>query len=69
VVYDVFDDDFLLLEQEGVAYEVSGPAGQGETAGLALPGCLATTLVASLAASTQLAAGFVAAMKAWERPA
>ncbi len=69
VFYDLFDEDFLLLEQEAVAYEVSGPAGQGETDGLALPGCLATTLVASLPGSPALAAGFVAAMKAWERPA
>jgi cobyrinic acid a,c-diamide synthase len=69
VLYDLFADDFLLLEQEAVAYEVTGPAGRGEAGGFALPGCLATTLVASLPGSPELAAGFVAAVKAWEPPA
>jgi len=66
VVYDLFDEDYLLLERDSVAYEVSGAGGQGEAEGLALPACLATTLVASLPGSPALAAGFVAAMKAWE---
>ena len=66
VVYDLFDDEYLLLEQQSVAYEVSGPDGKGETVGQALPACLATTLVASLPGSPALAAGFAAAVAAWE---
>jgi hypothetical protein len=70
VFYELFDDEFLLLEQETYAYEVDAPDGAGrEAEGFALPGCLATTLVASLPGSRGLAAGFVGAMKAAERRA
>ena len=66
VVYDLFDEDYLLLEQGSVAYEVDGAGGRGETVGQALPGCVATTLVASLPGSPALAAGFVGAVAARE---
>lgn len=66
VVYEVFDEEFLLLEQESFAYEVKAAGGEREADGFALPSCVATTLVASLAASPALAAGFVQAMKAAE---
>jgi cobyrinic acid a,c-diamide synthase len=68
VVYELFDEEFLLLEQGSSAYELTAPGG-GAAEGFSLPRCLATTLVASLPGSPALTAGFVAAMKAAERPA
>ena len=66
VVYDLCDEDYLLLEQGDTAYELGGDGAPGETEGQASRGCLATTFVASLPGSPALAAGFLAAVAAWE---
>jgi cobyrinic acid a,c-diamide synthase len=63
LLYELFDLEFLVLEQESFAYHV-GEAGEPDQAeGFALGRCLATTLYPSLPRCPALAASFVAAMR------
>jgi cobyrinic acid a,c-diamide synthase len=61
---ELFDLEYLWLEQEAFAYRVAGPGESGQTAGFALDRCLATVLYPSLPRSPALAARFVEAMRA-----
>lgn len=62
-LYELFDLEFLAMEQEAFAYEVVGGAeAQGE--GFAVGRCLATTLYPSLPARPRLVQRFVEAMRA-----
>ncbi len=63
VLYELFDLEFLTLQQESFAYRVGGPGEAGQVEGFVHGRCLASTLIPSLPASPQLAAGFVAAMR------
>ena len=63
LLYELFDLEFLLLEQESFAYHVGGADEPGQAEGFALGRCLATTLYLSLPRCPALAASFVAAMR------
>jgi cobyrinic acid a,c-diamide synthase len=63
VLYELFDLEFLLLEQESFAYEVGEAGEPGQAEGFAFSCCLATTLYPSLPSCPALAANFVAAMR------
>jgi cobyrinic acid a,c-diamide synthase len=63
VLYELFDLEFLLLEQEGFAYHVDTVGGPGQAEGFILGGCLATTLCPSLPRCPAMAASFIAAMR------
>ena len=63
LLYELFDLEFLLLEQESFAYEVGEAAESGQAEGFALGHCLATTLYPSLPSCPALAESFVAAMR------
>jgi cobyrinic acid a,c-diamide synthase len=69
LLYELFDLEFLLLEQESFAYRVGAPGDEGQAEGFAAAACLATTLCASLPRCPALAARFVAAMRAAGAPA
>jgi cobyrinic acid a,c-diamide synthase len=62
-LYELFDLEFLTLQQEGFAWRVGGPGGEGQVEGFVHERCLATTLVPSLPAMPGLAESFVAAMR------
>jgi len=61
-LYELFDLEFLTLQQESFAWRLGGPD-DGQVEGFVHERCLATTLVPSLPAVPDLAAGFVAAMR------
>ena len=63
VLAELFDLEFLLLEQDAFAYQVGAPGDAGQAEGFALARCLATTLYPSLALRPALAASFVDAMR------
>ncbi len=63
LLYELFDLEFLLLEQESFAYHVGDAGEPGQAEGFALGHCLATTLYPSLPRCPALAANFVAAMR------
>jgi len=63
LLYELFDLEFLLLEQESFAYHVGAVGEEGQAEGFALGRCLATTLYASLPRCPALAAGLIAAMR------
>ena len=63
LLYELFDLEFLLLEQESFAYHVGDADEPGQAEGFALARCLATTLYPSLPRCPALAASFVAAMR------
>jgi len=63
LLYELFDLEFLLLEQESFAYHVGDAGEPGQAEGFALARCLATTLYPSLPRCPALAASFVAAMR------
>ena len=63
LLYELFDLEFLLLEQESFAYHVGGVDEPGQAEGFAFSRCLATTLYPSLPRCPALAASFVAAMR------
>jgi cobyrinic acid a,c-diamide synthase len=63
LLYELFDLEFLLLEQESFAYHVGDAGAPGQAEGFALGHCLATTLYPSLPRCPALAASFVAAMR------
>lgn len=61
-LYELFDLEFLTLEQEGSAW-LLGAGEDGQVEGFVHERCLATTLIPSVPATPELAAGFVAAMR------
>ena len=61
---ELFDLEFLVLEHDVFAYQVTMPDGSGRTEGFVVGRCLATTLFASFAASPAMAGRFIAAMRA-----
>jgi len=63
LLYELFDLEFLMLEQESFAYHVGDAGEPGQAEGFALGHCLATTLYPSLPRCPALAASFVAAMR------
>jgi hypothetical protein len=63
LLYELFDLEFLLLEQESFAYHVGDADEPGQAEGFVVGRCLATTLYPSLPQRPALAAGFVAAMR------
>lgn len=62
-LYELFDLEFLTLQQETFAYRVGDPGEEGQVEGFVHGRCLATTLVPSLPAAPHLAARFIAAMR------
>ena len=62
-LYELFDLEFLTLQQEAFAWRVGEAGEEGQVEGFVHERCLATTLVPSLAAAPSLAANFVAAMR------
>jgi cobyrinic acid a,c-diamide synthase len=62
-LYELFDLEFLTLQQESFAWRLDGAGEEGLVEGFVHERCLATTLVPSLPATPALAAGFVAAMR------
>jgi cobyrinic acid a,c-diamide synthase len=63
-LHELFDLEFLVLEQDVFAYQVAMPDGSSRTEGFVVERCLATTLFASFAASPGMAGRFIAAMHA-----
>ena len=61
-LYELFDLEFLTLQQESFAWRLGGRE-DGQVEGFVHERCLATTLVPSLPATPDLAAGFIAAMR------
>lgn len=61
-LYELFDLEFLTLQQEAYAYRVGG-AGDGQVEGFVHQRCLATTLVPCLPAAPDSAEAFVSAMR------
>lgn len=63
VLYELFDLEFLTLQQEAFAYRVGEAGEEGQVEGFVHERCLATTLVPCLPAAPHLAAGLIAAMR------
>jgi cobyrinic acid a,c-diamide synthase len=63
VLSELFDLEFLLMEQDAFAYQVGAPCEAGQAEGFALDRCLATTLYPSLPLRPALAASFVDTMR------
>ena len=63
ILYELFDLEFLTLQQESFAYKVGGADAAGQVEGFVNGRCLASTLIPSLPASPQLTSSFVAAMR------
>jgi cobyrinic acid a,c-diamide synthase len=63
VLHELFDLEFLVLEQDVFAYQIAMPDGSSRTEGFVVGRCLATTLFASFAASPGMAGRFIAAMR------
>jgi cobyrinic acid a,c-diamide synthase len=69
VLYELFDLEYLVLEQESFAYNVRTANGAAQAEGFAVHRCLATALYPSLALSPGLADRFIETMRAagvWE---
>jgi len=69
VLYELFDLEYLVLEQESFAYNVRGASGAAQAEGFAVHRCLATALYPSFALSPGLADRFVETMRlsgTWE---
>jgi cobyrinic acid a,c-diamide synthase len=64
VLYELFDLEFLVLEQDAFAYRIEDGGGSAQAEGFAVRTCLATTLYPSLPYCPRLAARFVDAMHA-----
>ncbi len=62
-LYELFDLEFLTLQQEAFAWRVGEVGEEGQVEGFVHERCLATTLVPSLPATPGLAAAFVAEMR------
>jgi cobyrinic acid a,c-diamide synthase len=63
VLYELFDLEFLLLEQGSFAYDVGAPGEATQAEGFTLSRCLATTLYPSLPLRPSMASAFVDAMR------
>jgi cobyrinic acid a,c-diamide synthase len=63
-LYELFDLEFLTLQQDASAWQLGGPGEERQVEGFVRDRCLATTLVPSLPAAPGLAEAFVAAMRA-----
>ena len=64
LLYELFDLEFLVLEQDAFAYRIGDVDGPAQAEGFALRTCLATTLCPSLPHCPALAARFIAALHA-----
>ncbi len=62
-LYELFDLEFLTLQQEAFAWRIGEPGEEGQVEGFVHERCLATTLVPSLPAMPGLAEAFVRAMR------
>jgi len=62
-LYELFDLEFLTLQQDGFAWRIGEPDEEGQVEGFVRERCLATTLVPSLPAMPGLAEAFVTAMR------
>jgi hypothetical protein len=62
-LYELFDLEFLVLEQDSFAYVVGEPGEPGQAEGFALGRLLATTLYPSLPHCPSLAAALIAEMR------
>ena len=62
-LYELFDLEFLTLQQEAFAYRVGDPGEAEQVEGFVTASCLATTLLPSLPARPRLASSFIAAMR------
>jgi cobyrinic acid a,c-diamide synthase len=62
-LYELFDLEFLTLEQDGFAWRIGEPGEEGQVEGFVRERCLATTLVPMLPAMPGLAEAFVTAMR------
>jgi cobyrinic acid a,c-diamide synthase len=62
-LYELFDLEFLTLQQEAFAYRVGEAGTEGQVEGFVHERCLATTLVPSLPAVPEVASAFVTAMR------
>lgn len=63
-LYELFDLEFLMLQQDGFAWRMGELGEEGQVEGFVRERCLATTLVPSLPAMPGLAEAFVTAMRA-----
>ena len=63
VLYELFDLEYLVLEQESFAYQVRTGDGEAQAEGFALHRCLVTTLYPSMALSPALADRFIETMR------
>ncbi len=63
VLYELFDLEFLTMQQESFAYRVDGDGDADQVEGFVYERCLASTLVPSLPARPLLASNFIAAMR------
>ena len=62
-LYELFDLEFLMLEQESFAYRVETGGDESQAEGFAVHRCLASSLYPSLALCPAMAERFVAAMR------
>jgi cobyrinic acid a,c-diamide synthase len=62
-LYELFDLEFLTLQQEAFAWRVGEAGEEGQVEGFVHERCLATTLVPSLAAAPGLAVNFAASLR------
>lgn len=67
MLYELFDLEFLALQQEAFAWRLGAPGEEGQVEGFVDARCVATTLVPTLPAIPGLAAAFVAAMRSVAR--
>ena len=63
VLYELFDLEFLLLEQETFAYRVGDPGDEGQAEGFVRGRCLATTMCLSLPRCPGVATALLDAMR------
>lgn len=69
VLYELFDLEYLVLEQDSFAYRVRTTDGEDQAEGFAFHRCLATSLYPSMALSPVVADRFIEAMRlagTWE---
>lgn len=69
LLYELFDLEFLTLEQEEFAYRVGAAGEEGQAEGFVQGRCLATTLCASLPRCPALAADLITAMRQYAQRA
>lgn len=64
LLYELFDLEYLVLEQDSFAYEVIDKDGGGKAEGFAVHRCLTTTFYPSFALASAMSARFVDTMRA-----